>query len=166
MPNSQSIDAVDAQILLVLDDEPNATILRVAHVLGISRNTVHARLQRIERAGLLRGFSQRVAPESLGYRLVAFLSLAVTQHQAAAATACLAAIPEVVEMHTTTGDADFLVKVVATDTADLYRITNAVLGIAGVMRSSTMVSLFQAMPNRTRALLEQLAGGAPKAPGA
>src|SRR5690606_17573783 len=67
MPSMKSIDALDARILLALDDEPGATILRLAKVLGVSRNTVHARLQRMDRDGLLLGFSQRVPPASLGY---------------------------------------------------------------------------------------------------
>ncbi|MFE9772662.1 Lrp/AsnC family transcriptional regulator [Streptomyces sp. NPDC005931] len=153
----RAIDPLDARILLALDDDPGATILQLAKVLGVSRNTVHARLQRMDRAGVLLGFSQRVSPATLGYTLVAFVSLAIGQREGAGALRLLEGIPEVVEVHATTGEADLLVKVVARDTADLHRITTAILDIEGVVRTSTAVSLFQAMPNRTRALLESLA---------
>ena len=69
----------------------------------------------------------------------------------------MAEVPEVIEMHATTGDADYLVKVVARDTGHLHRITNRILAIEGVVRSNTVVSLSQVMGNRTRPLLERLA---------
>jgi DNA-binding Lrp family transcriptional regulator len=150
----RTIDPLDARILLALDDNPGATILQLAKALGVSRNTVHARLQRMERENVLLGFSQRVSPESMGYTLVAFVSLAISQREGANATSLLEGIPEVVEVHATSGEADLLAKVVARDTRDLYRIANRMLGIEGVVRANTAVSLSQAMPNRTRGLLE------------
>ncbi|MEU8620196.1 Lrp/AsnC family transcriptional regulator [Streptomyces sp. NPDC048623] len=159
MTSVTTIDPLDARILLALDDHPSATILQLAKVLGVSRNTVHARLQRMERAGTLLGFSQRVSPASMGYTLVAFVSLAISQSEGTSAMTLLEDIPEVVEVHATTGEADLLAKVVARDTADLHRINQTILRIDGVVRSSTAVSLWEAMPNRTRALLESVAHG-------
>jgi DNA-binding Lrp family transcriptional regulator len=68
-------------------------------------------------------------------------------------------VPEVVEIHATTGEADFLVKVVARGTEDLHRVTNAMLTIAGVQRTNTAISLVEAMPARLRPLLERAAEG-------
>lgn len=163
MPSMTSIDPLDARILLGLDAEPNVSVLQLARTLGISRNTVHARLQRLEREGVFLPFSQRIAPETLGYPVVGFVSLAASQSQGAGAAAALADIPEVVEVHATTGDADFLVKVVARDTEDLYRITTRILEVEGVVRSNTVVSLSEVMHSRVRPLLERRAGPAPMA---
>src|SRR6202035_5796599 len=52
--NMTSIDALDAQIILALDDDPDATILSLARTLGIARNTVHARLRRLAEDGTLK----------------------------------------------------------------------------------------------------------------
>lgn len=157
MHNVDTLDSLDARILLALDDDPDASILALSRALKISRNTVHARLQRLSRNTLL-GFSQRVPPEAMGYHLVAFVSLAVSQ-TVEGASEKLQDIPEVVEIHNTTGPADLLVKVVATDTDELHRITKSILAIDGVERSNTAISLSQSMPNRTRALLERAATG-------
>ena len=151
-----TLDSMDARILLALDDEPDASVLQLARTLAISRNTVYARLQRLRRGGAFLGFSQRVTPETLGYPVVAFVSLSVSQIQGAGAAAALADTPEVIEVHATTGDADYLVKVVARDTEDLYRITNHILAVEGVVRSNTVLSLSQVIGNRTRPLLERL----------
>lgn len=151
------VDALDARILLALDDDPDATTLAIARTLGVARNTVQARLKRLAREGALRDFGQRVDPAALGYPLVAFVSLEISQSSGDAAAAGLIALPEVVEIHSTTGDADLLVKVVARDTAHLYRVTNTMLTIPGVKRSSTAISLAEVLPTRLRALLEAVA---------
>jgi DNA-binding Lrp family transcriptional regulator len=152
------IDPLDARILLALDDDPSATILSLSRTLGVARNPDQARLRRLE-AGALRSFDQRVSPAALGFPLVAFVSLSISQSAGDAAADDLSRMPEVIEIHATTGDADMLVKVVARDTAHLYRVTAAMLGIPGVQRSSTAISLAEQLPTRMRALLEAAAEG-------
>ncbi|WP_297109200.1 Lrp/AsnC family transcriptional regulator [Tessaracoccus sp.] len=159
MPSVRQLDVLDARILLALDDDPNSSILQVAQKLGISRNTVHARMQRLERDQVLEGFSYRVTPTSLGYPLVAFVALALSQRDGPEAAEELYAIPEVMEVHFTTGDADLLTRVVAKDTLDLHRITNRILEIDGIQRTNTMISVNPVMPYRSRPLLERLAEG-------
>ncbi|GAB4006195.1 Lrp/AsnC family transcriptional regulator [Nocardioides ultimimeridianus] len=153
------LDALDAKIVLALDDDPDTALLTVARQLGVSRNTVNARLRRMEASGLFLGFSQRLSLAVLGHPLLAFMSLEIAQDHGDRATAGLAEIPEVVEVHATTGDADLLVMIAAKDADDLYRVTNEILDIPGITRSSTAISLSQRMPRRTRALVERIAQG-------
>jgi DNA-binding Lrp family transcriptional regulator len=159
MPSVMDLDALDARIVLAFDDDPDASQLTVARRLGVSRNTVNARLKRMQAGGLFLGFSQRVSLGVLGHPLLAFMSLEIAQDLGDSATAGLEEIPEVVEVHATTGDADLLVMVAARDADDLYRVTNEILDIPGVTRSSTAISLSQRMPRRTRALVERIAAG-------
>ncbi|GAA2673615.1 MULTISPECIES: Lrp/AsnC family transcriptional regulator [Actinosynnema] len=153
----RSVDSLDARILLALDEQPDATSLALAQRLGIARNTLHARLQRMQRSGAIGEFSRRVDPASLGWPLVAFVSIALSQSTARRVNDALRGFPEVVEMHSTTGEADLLVKVVARDTADLHRITSSFLTVPGVMRTNTAISLSEEMPFRIRALIEAVA---------
>jgi DNA-binding Lrp family transcriptional regulator len=151
------IDALDARIILALDDDPDATILALSRALGIARNTVHARLRRLAADGALKPFSQRVDLAALGYELAAFLSLSVSQTDPGIIQGLLD-VPEVISAHYTTGDADLIVQVVAKDTRDLYRVTTSILAIEGVNRTSTAVSLVEPIPNRPHALLRAAAG--------
>jgi len=151
------IDALDAEILLTLDRDPQATVLSLSRTLGVARNTVHARLRRLANDGSLAPFSQRVRTEALGLPLIAFISISISQSSSDIAVAALQTIPEIIEMHATTGDADLLAKVAARDPADLHRITNAMLAIDGVVRTSTAMSLVEVMPTRTVPLLEAAA---------
>ena len=158
MLTMNAIDPLDARILLALDDDPEATTLALSRRLGIARNTVHARLRRVS-AYALRSFAQRIDPAALGYPLVAFVSVSISQSEGAAAAQALMALPEVIEMHATTGDADMLAKVVARDTAHLHEVTTSMLKIPGVQRSSTAISLAEHLPTRLRPLLVRAAEG-------
>ncbi|AZI58225.1 Lrp/AsnC family transcriptional regulator [Nakamurella antarctica] len=154
-----TVDSLDARLLLALDEDPNATILSLARTLGVARNTAHARLARLTESGAIKEFSRRLDPAALGYGLMAFVSVAISQTRPDVALAGLRLHPEVIEIHSTTGDADFLVKVVARDTQDLHRITNAILTIEGIVRTNTTVSLIETMPLRISALLRSAANG-------
>ncbi|ROO85512.1 DNA-binding Lrp family transcriptional regulator [Actinocorallia herbida] len=151
------MDSLDAKILLALDDDPDATVLALAARLGIARNTLTSRLQRMRQSGAVRDYARRVDPALLGRPLLAFVSIELSQHSAQGAIEALRAIPEVIEMHSTTGDADLLVKVVARDTADLHRLTGEIVLAPGVVRTGTVISLTEEMPLRLRALIEQTA---------
>ncbi len=60
------LDATDARILSALDDDPAATALALSRTLGLARNTVHARLRRLESGGALGPVSRRIRPSALG----------------------------------------------------------------------------------------------------
>ena len=155
------MDRLDARILLALDDDPDATALALAQRLGIARNTLHARLLRLRSSGALREQSRRLDPAHLGRPLTAFVSVEVSQEAGERAGEALCAVPEVVEAHHLTGDADLLLKVVARDPADLHRLNGVLITVPGVVRISTAVSLHEQMPLRLRPLLEGLAAGLP-----
>jgi len=158
MLTMSTVDPLDARILLALDDDPDATTLALSRRLGIARNTIHARLRRLSTYAL-KAYTQRIDPAALGYPLVAFVSVSISQSEGAAAAEGLMELPEVIEMHATTGDADLLAKVVARDTAHLYEVTTAMLQIPGVQRSSTTISLAEQLPTRLRPLLVRAAEG-------
>jgi DNA-binding Lrp family transcriptional regulator len=153
MRSMQPLDPIDARILLALDDDPDAAVLGLARTLGLARNTVHARLRRMAGDGTLRGYSVRVDPAALGYPLVAFVLLSISQAGGDEVIAQLAEIAQVVEIHAVSGEADLLVKVVARTSADLLAVTGRMVGIEGVVRSNTAVSLVESMPIRMRPLL-------------
>jgi DNA-binding Lrp family transcriptional regulator len=158
MLSMETLDALDARIILALDADPDATVLALARTLGVARNTVHARLQRIARSGLLLAPSRRLDPRALGYDLVAIVELSISQGMTQEAIGGLSAIGEIIEIHSTTGDADLLAKVLARDTSDLHRITNDMLATAGVLRTSTSISLLEVLPLRLTPLLRAATG--------
>jgi DNA-binding Lrp family transcriptional regulator len=152
------VDATDARLLLALAEDPRASVMALSQRLGLARNTVQARLSRLEGNGALGPLDRRVRPEALGYRLSAYVTVQVVQRSLADVSEALAEIPEVVEVTGLSGVADLLVEVVALDADDLWRITERVLAIPGVQRTDTALALRRFVEHRLGPLLERAAG--------
>src|SRR5580692_6562885 len=91
---------------------------------------------------------------ALGYGVTAFITIEIRQaggHDPVAER--LAAIPEVLEVHTITGAGDMLCRVVARSNADLQRVLDAIVSADGVVRSSTLISLAAQVPYRVLPLV-------------
>jgi DNA-binding Lrp family transcriptional regulator len=158
LSNVPRVDATDARLLLALAEDPRATVMALSQRLGLARNTVQARLTRLESTGVLAPFDRRVRPEALGYPLGAYVTVQVVQRSLADVSDALAAIPEVVEVTALSGVADLLVQVVARDADDLWRITEQVLTIPGVQRTDTALALRRFVEHRIAPLVRRSAG--------
>jgi len=157
VPRPERVDAVDAQLLLALAEEPRATTVALAERLGLSRNTVQARLARLDACGALESFERRIDPATLGYPLTAYMTTRVTQRGLDEVSAALADIPEVLQVQGMTGQSDLLVHVVARDADDLYRIAGQILAIPWVERTDTALVMRELVGYRIEPLLRRLA---------
>lgn len=152
----RGLDGLDAEILLALIEEPNATTVSLAQRLSVSRNTVQARLQKLDDE-VLDSFQRRITPRALGYEVTAFMNASIRQGYDKQTMEALAEIPEIIEIYATTGDADLRLTVVATSPDDLYRVNRLILNIPGIVRTSTSVILREFLGYRTKPLLERIA---------
>lgn len=153
-----TLDGTDARILLALVKDPRQTVVAMAERLGLSRNTVQARMVALEKRHAFLPFDHRISPAPLGYPLTAFISVHVQQRKIAELATALAAIPEVVEAHGLSGRADLLVKVVSTGAEDLFRINGKILACDGVERTETSLSMNELVPFRMSPLLKRVLG--------
>jgi DNA-binding Lrp family transcriptional regulator len=140
--NPGAVDALDAALIELLAAEPRVGVLEASRRLRVARGTVQARLDRMAERGVITGYGPDVDPAALGYEVTAFVTLEIRQaggHDPVAER--LAAIPEVLEVHTITGAGDMLCRVVARSNADLQRVLDAIVAAEGVIRASTAISL-------------------------
>jgi len=158
LSNVPRVDATDARLLQALAEDPRATVMALSQRLGLARNTVQARLTRLESGGVLAPFDHRVRPDALGFPLGAYMTVTVVQRSLADVSDALAHIPEVLEVTGLSGVVDLLVQVAARDADDLWRITEQVLAIPGVQRTDTALALRRFVEYRTAPLVERLAG--------
>lgn len=152
------MDRLDARLLLALRADPRATVSALAQALGVTRNTVQARLTSLFERGVVRSFERSVDPAAIGFPLSAYVMVEVTQRQLTEVAAALATIPEVVEVIGLSGPTDLLVPVVARDADDLYRIAGQILATPGVQRTQTSLAMRQLVEHRLSPLLLALAG--------
>jgi DNA-binding Lrp family transcriptional regulator len=153
LSETRFIDRTDAAILLALDASPLATTTALAETLGFARNTVQSRERRLESDGSLAPPSSRLRSAAMGYSLLAFVSIQISQGELDPTVEALSAIPEVLELHAVTGDADLIAYVVATDPEDLHRITRLIVGSYGVTRTSTSLAARELISRRMGPLL-------------
>jgi DNA-binding Lrp family transcriptional regulator len=150
------LDVLDARLLLLLTDEPRLGVLECSRRLGVARGTVQARMDRLERRGVLGGFPPELDLAAMGYGLTAFAVLEIAQGRRIEVAERLRAIHEVCEVHATTGQGDLLVRMVARDNADLQRVIDRVVNVEWVQRTSTSIALSTPVPMRVRPLLERI----------
>ncbi len=149
-------DAVDLDLLRGLAADPRASYVALAERLGLSRNTVHARMTQLEAEGAFLAFDRRIDAHGLGYPLTAFITVVVRQRELPRIAEDIAAIPEVVQAHGLSGHADLLAIVVCRDTDDLFRVDALLLAIDGVVRTETALSMGELIPYRLQPLVEKV----------
>jgi Lrp/AsnC family leucine-responsive transcriptional regulator len=139
------LDATDRRILTVLQRDGRMTNADLAAEVGLSASACHRRVQRLEDAGVIRGYVALLDARKLERPTTVFVEITL----AGQADELLEAferevrkIPDVLECHLMAGSADYLLKVVAQDTDDFARIHRQFLAkLPGVAQMHSSFSL-------------------------
>lgn len=148
-----AVDELDARLLRELMAAPRVGVLELSRRLGVARATVQARLDRLVRRGVIGTFAPTLVPDALGFGVTAFATLEIRQGRGAEVLEHLRAIPEVLEVHTITGQGDMLCRVVARSNDDLQHVLNRLNQFAGIVRTSTVIALSNPIPHRVLPLV-------------
>jgi len=152
---SVQLDGLDARLLRLLGQEPRIGVLELSRRLAVARGTVQARLDKLLARGAIKGFGPEVVPAAIGFGVMSFVTLEISQRYGHTAVAAhLADIPEVLEAHTITGSGDVLCRIVARSNADLQRVIDTIVGYEGIVRASTIIALAELIPYRTAPLVQ------------
>jgi DNA-binding Lrp family transcriptional regulator len=153
---SPQVDHLDRRILDLFSAEPRIGVLEASRRLRVARGTIQARLDRLERDGVVISWAPRISPAALGYAVTAFVTLEIVQHEGRGdVTKRLAQIPEVLECWTITGSGDLWCRIVARSNADLQRVIDAMVTDPNVVRSVTLIGLAEPIPFRTGPLVQR-----------
>lgn len=161
MPSSPTpaIDELDARLIEVFTADPDVGVLGASRILGVARGTVQARLDRLGQRGVIRNFAPTVDSGALGFPVTAFCMLEIRQRQGhEPVVEHLSSIPEVLEIHSITGQGDLLVRIVARDNADLGRVIDAVIDDVHVLRANTAIAMVTHLEHRTAPLVRRALG--------
>jgi Lrp/AsnC family leucine-responsive transcriptional regulator len=161
----ERIDETDARILEILQRDGRESYAEVGQAVGMSGPSVHERVKKLETRGVIRGYSALVDPTLLGYGVLAFIFIKqVPGTIATDMTGDFVSIDEIEECHHLAGEADYLLKVRATDTRHLEHVLHAIQQVAHVFTTETQVvfsSAFERRPLRMARDVELL----PNSPG-
>ena len=141
------IDNLDKKILNILSKNARIPFKDAATECGVSRAAIHQRVQHLIEGGVITGSGFDVNPKSLGYSTCTYVGLNLERGSMyKEVVERVAAIPEVVECHFTTGPYTMLVKLYARDNEQLMDLLNNKLqGIHGVISTETLISLEQSI---------------------
>lgn len=138
---SQEIDDVDRKILSLLKQDARMPYADVGKKVHLSAPAVHARVKKLEGAGVLLRHTIDMNPEKLGSGLCAFIRIARSKGLAAPLAEALRKVKEVQECHSTAGEDCMFVKVRAASSLELSRILDQIRAIDGIDRTVTSVVL-------------------------
>lgn len=112
------LDATDRRILGALQENARLSNVELSEQVNLSPSQCHRRLKRLEDSGVIESYAARLDPEAVGLGVTAFVSVSLGKHgenPAARFAEAVRAIPEILECHSVTGEADYLLRVTARD---------------------------------------------------
>ncbi|MFC0409266.1 Lrp/AsnC family transcriptional regulator [Roseomonas elaeocarpi] len=142
MPNeAPDLDATDLLILDELQRDGRMTNVELARRVGLSAPPCLRRVRRLEETGVLRGYHADLDASALGWEVTVFALVGLETQKLSILEAferMVTAWPEVRECHMIRGGGDFLLRMVARDTAHENALTARLTGADHVMRVQTL----------------------------
>ncbi len=137
------IDKTDLSILGMLVKDAFTPYTDIAKKILVSGGTIHVRMRKLEKAGIVKGTTIVVDHSKLGFDLTAFIGVYLQKGSIYNKVITkLKQIPEVLEAHYTTGNYSIFLKVVCRNTQHLREVLNdQIQSIEGVERTDTILSL-------------------------
>lgn len=122
-----AVDDIDEQLIELLQEDARYTAIELAETIGVSDNTVHNRMDRLESEGVITGYAATVDHDRIG--LDRFFSIVCTARisDRSAVVEEISEIPQVVEVtELMTGDRNVHVKAIGAEDEDITRVAQQI----------------------------------------
>lgn len=136
-----TIDAIDEKLIAALRDNGRASTADLARRVGRSRTTVQSRIERLERDGVIVGYTARLAPGHAHGAVRVHVMLKIGPKEARAVEAGLRAIPEVRLLHSVSGDFDMIAIAATSTVAQMDAVLDRIGQLPGVERTTSSIIL-------------------------
>jgi Lrp/AsnC family leucine-responsive transcriptional regulator len=145
--SAELLDDVNRRLLAHLQQDPRLTMSALGRLVGMSSPAVTERVQRLERAGVIRGYRLDVDPAALGLPVTAWVRVRPGPRQLTKIADLAAGLPNVSECHRITGEDCFLIKLHAATIESLTETLDKIL-----LYGQTVTSIVHSSPVPPRAL--------------
>ncbi len=135
------MDATDQKLIAALRENARLSTTELGRRLSLSRTTVQSRIERLERRGVLIGYTARLSDEHERGAVRAHVMITVRPKEARAVETALRALPGVRVLHSVSGAFDLIAHVVAASTVEMDDLVDAIGGLAGVERTTSSIIL-------------------------
>lgn len=137
------IDNTDVKIINSLLANSRVTTTRVSKQVSISNVATQQRISKLEKAGVIKGYTANVNYNEVGYKTVAYIGVFLEKaRNYPDVIKRLSKVPEILEAHFTTGNYSIFLKMIAKDNLHLMDILSQhIQNIEGIARTETFISL-------------------------
>ena len=143
------LDATDRRLIALLRDDARLTVSSLADALSLSRSSIHARMARLKRDGVIRGFTVELG-SAFEQRLIrAHMMLKVLPKQAKAVERALCGFAEVTELHSISGENDLIAIIEAEGTSALNDLIDRIGALDGVEKTTSSILLATRLKRRS-----------------
>jgi Lrp/AsnC family transcriptional regulator for asnA, asnC and gidA len=151
MDKKPDLDPLDYKILEILVEDANLPYTEIGQRLDVSGGTVHVRMKKMESLGIVKGAQLLIDYCKIGWDITAFLGIYLDKSSLYEDVAKqLVAIPEVVNIHYTTGIYSIFAKIICRDTQHLREVLHdKIQRVTGIQRTETFISLEESLIRNT-----------------
>ena len=135
------MDEIDRSLIARLQDNARSPAAELARGLGLSRTTVQSRLERLERTGVITGYTVRLSDAHERGQIHAYVMLTVVPKQAASVVAAARRMPAVRLLQSVSGPFDLIAEAAAPTVADMDTLIDALGALDGVERTTSSIVL-------------------------
>ncbi len=149
------LDDVDLRLLRELSDDARKSQRALGRELGMSAPALAARIARLERLGVITGYTTRIDWQALGFTTVVYINVTIDLgYEMGEVMNQLMTIPEVEDVLIVTGNIDMVVRARVRDHAHLRTfLQNAIWDVEGILRTDTALSVAESPPKDIAAAL-------------
>ncbi|WP_297907964.1 Lrp/AsnC family transcriptional regulator [Thiomonas sp.] len=135
------MDDLDAELIALLRDDARMPVSALAKRLRVARATVQNRIARLERDGVIVGYTLRLKPHAEAHRIRAIMGIEVEGNQAQEVLRRLRGHAAVAALHTTNGRWDLMAELRADNLESFDRVLGAIRTIEGISNTETSILL-------------------------
>jgi DNA-binding Lrp family transcriptional regulator len=138
---SIALNPTDLALLALLREDARAPVAKLARALKLSRTTVQSRIERLERHGVIAGYTVVVADEIEARLVRAHVLITLAPRQSGAIEQALRRIPELRVLHSVSGPFDLIAIVAAASIGELDTLIDRIGRLDGVERTTSAIVL-------------------------
>lgn len=139
--NLNLLDATDRRLIALLQINARESVAQLARTLGIARTTVLARLERLEKSGVIAGYAVRLGHDVTDNSLLASVGITLQPKAGSQVLKQLQQLPEVQLLCSVSGEHDYLAWLRASTPQQLDMLLDQIGGLDGVIRTKTSIVL-------------------------
>ncbi len=148
--SSVAVDFIDKKILRALLTKGRSTFAELASQAGLTAPTVHDRVKKLERCGIIKGYAAIVNPAMLGYEITAMVSITTAASTSSREyEARLAEISEIQECFTLAGEETYMARVITKSPRSLEQLLQRIRNLPGTVSTKTSVVLSSPISRHT-----------------